>query len=78
MFIDSAQGAAAPTVSADFLRSDRDNPEQIRLLLFGTPSAVQKNIRLLHHLTYAEPNDWSRPISTGRAGEVMAILTKRI
>ena len=52
--------------------------EQVRHLLFGTPAAVQSSIRHLHKLGYAEPNDWSRPISTGRANEVMAILTKRV
>ena len=52
--------------------------EQVRHLLFGTPTGLQATIRLLHKLGYAEPNDWSRPISTGRANEVMAILTKRI
>ena len=53
-------------------------PEYVRHLLFGTPTTVKTTIRLLHHLGYAEPNDWSRPISTGRANEVMTILTKRI
>ncbi len=38
----------------------------------------QPTARQLHSLGYAEPNDWSRPISTGRANEVMAILTRRI
>ncbi|MGB3787491.1 MAG: hypothetical protein WA949_05740 [Phormidesmis sp.] len=52
--------------------------EQVRHLLLGTPSAVQSTILLLHKLGYAEPNDWSRPLSTGRANEVMAILTKRV
>ena len=52
--------------------------EQVRHLLFGPPSAVQATILQLHQLGYAEPNDWSRLLSTGRAGEVMAILTKRI
>ena len=52
--------------------------EQVRHLLFGTPASVRATIRLLHKLRYAEPNDWSRPISTGRADEVMAILTKRV
>lgn len=51
--------------------------EQVRHLLFGTPRIVQSTILQLHRLGYAEPNDWSRPISTGRPGEVMAILTKR-
>jgi hypothetical protein len=53
-------------------------PEPIRHLLFGTLPAVQATIRLLYRLNYAEPNDWSQPISTGCPNEVMAILTKRV
>ncbi len=52
--------------------------EYIRHMLFGSLSAVQSTIRLLYALNYAEPNDWSQPISTGRPNEVMAILTKRV
>ena len=52
--------------------------EHIRHMLFGTPWAVKTTIQLLHKLGYAEPNDWSRPIATGRVSEVMAILTKRV
>ncbi|MEO1391143.1 MAG: hypothetical protein AAFV85_27750 [Cyanobacteria bacterium J06634_6] len=73
----------SPTVTASSILSNPPGgpcprPDHIRHLLFGTPATVQTTIRLLHHLGYAEPNDWSRPISTGRANEVMAILTKRI
>ena len=32
----------------------------------------------LFKLNYAEPNDWSRPLPTGRPNEVMAILTRRV
>ena len=83
MFIPSNQDAAASTASttdstADSTPSPTAAREQIRHLLLGTPAAVQGTIRLLHKLGYAEVNDWSRPISTGRAGEVMAILTKRV
>ena len=78
--------AAKPTVSAaaaglpDFPPGDRtsDNREHIRHMLFGTRSGLQTTIRHLHKLGYADPNDWSKPISTGRPNEVMAILTKRI
>ncbi|MEL6606345.1 MAG: hypothetical protein AAFP20_24375 [Cyanobacteria bacterium J06614_10] len=71
---DSVDSGVSPN-----LRGDRTpQPEHIRHMLFGTLAAVQTTIRHLHHLGYAEPNDWSRPISTGRANEVMAILTKRI
>ena len=52
--------------------------EHVRHMLFGSPNAVKQTIQLLHKLNYAEPNDWSRPIATGRGHEVMAILTKRI
>ena len=49
--------------------------EPIRHMLFDSLSTVQSTIRLLYKLNYAEPNDWSQPISTGRPNEVMAILT---
>lgn len=52
--------------------------EQVRHLVFGSLGSVRGAIAHLHALGYAEPNDWSRPISTGRANEVMAILTKRV
>ncbi len=52
--------------------------EQVRHLLFGTPGGIQTTIQRLHKLGYAEPNDWSRPLPTGRPNELMAILTKRI
>ncbi len=89
MFIPSNQGAAASTVPAatstdspaanpDRLPLDPLPPEQVRHLLFGTSAALQSTIRLLHKLGYAEPNDWSRPTPTGRANEMMAILTKRV
>ena len=90
MFIPSNQDAAASTVPAATSSTDSPaaNPdhlpleppprEQVRHLLLGTPAALQGTIRLLHKLGYAEPNDWSRPIPTGRANEMMAILTKRV
>ena len=65
---DSAQSCPLPTASR----------EQVRHLLFGSLGGVQHSIAHLHALGYADPNDWSRPISTGRPNEVMAILTKRI
>jgi len=47
-------------------------------LLFGNLRAVQTTIRILYKQGYAEPNDWSEPIPTGRANEGVAILTKRV
>jgi len=47
-------------------------------MLFGSLAAVQLNIKTLHKNGHAEPNDWSKPIPTGRSGEVMAILVKHL
>ena len=83
MFIPTPSGADASTASGVMppgapLPSQWAKPDHIRHLLFGTPSTVHSTIRLLHHLNYAEVNEWSRAIATGRASEVMAILTKRV
>ncbi|MEL6259739.1 MAG: hypothetical protein AAFR12_01625 [Cyanobacteria bacterium J06626_6] len=88
MFIPTIQDAAASTDSVAFEASAQatvlptDAPpvprEQVRHMLFGTPAVVQTTIRRLHMLGYAEVNDWSRLLSTGRTDEVMAILTKRV
>ncbi|MEL6384225.1 MAG: hypothetical protein AAFQ89_17575 [Cyanobacteria bacterium J06626_18] len=76
MFQSSAPGAAASTVSP--AHAPEPEYEIVRHLLFGTYAAVQLTIKELHVKRYAEPNDWSQPISTGRPNEVMTILTKRV
>ena len=75
-FTDSA--AVPPSGGASTTSQPPVPPGQLRHLLFGTPEVVTRGISYLHHVGYAEPNDWSRLLPTGRAGEVMAILTKRI
>ncbi|MEM1241222.1 MAG: hypothetical protein AAGI45_15385 [Cyanobacteria bacterium P01_H01_bin.26] len=52
--------------------------ETVQHMLFGSLTAVRNTITLLHKLSYAEPNDWSKPLPTGRPNEVMAILTRRV
>jgi len=89
MFIPSIQGAAASTdspINSPTPTALTTTPppaegyyqESVRHMLFGPLPAVQATIRLLHIRGYAEPNDWSEPIPTGRPNEVMAILTKRV
>ena len=76
MFTLLPQGAFAPKVPAD--NKPVTHAEPVRLMMFGTLTAVQAAIKDIHKHGYAEPNDWSQPMSTGRANEVMAILTKRV
>ena len=80
MFQASSQGATVPTVYPT--RSVETLPEHgfedVRHLLLGSLTAVQRTILDLHTKQYADPNDWSRPLATGRPNEVMAILTRRV
>ncbi len=78
MFLDTTQGAAASTLLVDTAPLPEHQYETVRHLLFGTLTGVRLTIQDLHKKHYAEPNDWSKPISTGRPNEVMAILTKRV
>ena len=78
MFLDIPQGAVASTLPVGTEPLPEHQYEMVRHLLFGSLSAVRLTIQDLHKKRYAEPNDWSKPISTGRPNEVMAILTKRV
>ena len=78
MLLDITQGAVASTLSVGTDPLTNHQYETVRHLLFGTLTGVRLTIQDLHRKHYAEPNDWSKPISTGRPNEVMAILTKRL
>ena len=79
MFIPILPGASASTVPpADSFPPSGSANEIVRHTLYGSLRAVQSTIRLLYKLNYAEPNDWSKPIPTGRHNEVMVVLTKRV
>ena len=51
---------------------------EVRHVLFGPEAAVRLTIANLHRRGYAEPNDWCKPQPTGKPGEVMSVLTKRV
>ncbi|MEM8612011.1 MAG: hypothetical protein AAGF93_08325 [Cyanobacteria bacterium P01_H01_bin.105] len=78
MFQDNTQGAGASNIPPANNSLPEYEYETVNHTLFGTLDAVQNTIKQLHKLSYAEPNDWSRPLPTGRANEVMAILTRRV
>ncbi|MEL6247539.1 MAG: hypothetical protein AAFY78_07660 [Cyanobacteria bacterium J06648_16] len=75
----STAQSAEPLTQVSFrLPEPASNQETVRHMLFGSPDAVRLSIRDLHRRQYAEPNDWSRLLPTGRPNEVMAILTRRV
>ncbi|WP_026072423.1 hypothetical protein [Nodosilinea nodulosa] len=62
-------------------------PERVRHMLYGSLAAIDRTIKILHALGYADPNDWSEPIpappsaetrSSGGVETWMAILTKTV
>ncbi len=76
MFLDITQGTAASAFENAPLPEHQY--ETVRHLVFGSLTGVRLTIQDLHKRRYAEPNDWSKPISTGRPNKVMVILTKRV
>ena len=78
MFIEKTQGAITSTLAVGTAPLPDHHYETVRHLLFGTLSGVRLTIQDLHSKRYSQTNDWSKPISTGRANEVMVILTRRV
>ena len=76
MFAMLPMGADAPTVPP--AKKTTTYAEPVRLMLFGSPGGVRAAIKDIHRHGCADSNDWSVPMATGRADEVMAILTKRV
>ena len=66
-------GDCRPVAGDQFPRS----PE-VRHVLFGPEAAVRLTISNLHRRGFAEPNDWCKPQPTGKLGEVMTVLIKRV
>jgi hypothetical protein len=54
------------------------HPETVRITVTGSPEAVQAIVQDLHGRRFAEVNDWCPPVPTGRVGEVMRVLLKKV
>lgn len=55
---------------------DSPRQERVRHLLYGSLAGLDRTIKILHALGYANPNDWSEPIPTGKPHQWMVIMTK--
>ncbi|MGG6239140.1 hypothetical protein ACQ4N7_10935 [Nodosilinea sp. AN01ver1] len=56
------------------------NPEKVRHMLFGSLAGIDRTIKILYALGYADPNDWSEPIPAppdGVAGDATWSLRLR-
>ena len=69
-------------------QSSQPHPRRGRMqhLLYGSRAGIDRTIKILHALGYAEPNDWSEPLPvppgnsglSGAEGQWMVILTKTL
>ncbi|MEO0760168.1 MAG: hypothetical protein AAFY78_25245, partial [Cyanobacteria bacterium J06648_16] len=73
-FLETVEGAVASTAQPAVEPQPVTPPpgDMVRLIAFGSPEAVRATIKSLHRCRYADPNDWSRLLPTGRVGEMMA------
>ncbi|PSN12114.1 hypothetical protein C7293_21635 [filamentous cyanobacterium CCT1] len=44
-------------------------PEKVRHMLYGSLAGIDRTIKILHALGYADPNDWSEPIPAPPSAE---------
>ncbi|NMF82034.1 hypothetical protein [Nodosilinea sp. P-1105] len=66
-------GAGAVSGSASSLPPSASSPrpprpEKVRHLLYGSLPALDRTIKILHALGYADPNDWSDPLPVPQSG----------
>jgi hypothetical protein len=74
MFQSPHSGAQPPTVSP----AAAPRREKARLVVYGSLLGCDRIVKHLHLLRFAEPNDWSDPLPTGRPNEWMQVLTKHL
>jgi hypothetical protein len=61
-------------------------PEKVRHMLYGSLAGIDRTIKILHAIGYADPNDWSDPIpvppgaenAPTTAAQWMVIMTKTV
>ena len=61
-----------------------ENEIALRHLLYGSQAGIDRTIKILHALSYADPNDWSDPMpvppngveGSGNPSQWMVIMTR--
>ena len=61
-------------------------PEKVRHMLYGSLAGIDRTIKILHAIGYADPNDWSDPIPVPqrdanpatKPNQWMVIMTKTV
>ena len=81
MFQESNLGTEVPVITVPPELTLPDSEPQfmsVRHLIFGPLPALGETTKHLHKLRYADFNDWSQPQPTGKTGEFVTVLIKKL
>jgi len=53
-------------------------PERVRHVLYGSLQGLDRAIKILHSLGYADPNDWCDPVPSGEPNQWLVVMTKTL
>ena len=70
--------AEEPTISDASLPSNEPVREIVKLHITGSLRGIASITHALHHLRFAEVNDWGKPQPTGKPGEYVTVLTRHV
>ncbi|HEY9881420.1 MAG TPA: hypothetical protein V6D29_23400 [Leptolyngbyaceae cyanobacterium] len=76
MFQASKLDANAPTIPAVNVSKREPQRDKVQVVVYSTLEGIDRTVKHLHVLHYADPNDWSDPIPTGKPNQWMSLLTR--
>jgi hypothetical protein len=50
----------------------------VRHVLYGSLRGLDRAIKILHSLGYADPNDWCDPVPSGEPNQWLVVMTKTL
>jgi hypothetical protein len=53
-------------------------PERVRHVLYGSLQGLDRAIKILHSLGYADPNDRCDPVPSGEPNQWLVVMTKTL
>jgi hypothetical protein len=77
-FIPDASETPAIPVSPSPSSEPTSNREPVKILIIGSPKAVNNIIQTLYRLRFAEVREWSPLQPTANPGEVVSILKRQL
>ncbi|MBD2260641.1 hypothetical protein [Pseudanabaena sp. FACHB-2040] len=78
MFQSTEMGAQPPTVPPAQSTRPKPKREKITNVLYGSLEVLDRMTKYLHSLHYADPDDWSDPIPSGKDNQWMMVLIKHL